>query len=322
MYSNQKPAEIGDALKALPFSLEEEVDTETEVEEPKLIPIEVSDQETELQYEHNVFKIYAYQVNKIVRMDFAAEIECIHKAQAGDIAARNKMVESNLKLVMKLANKYRGSKTHLLDLIEEGNLGLMHAIEKFDPSLGFKFSTYASYWIRQRMQLALHSSRSVRLPVHIQKKIMHLGKISAKCAQDLQHPAACTELAKASGFSEEEIADLQTFIEPFISLDSKLSDDREHTLLDLFGSHAYNPSEVAQNEELRDCIQQQVHTLKLQYREVLTLRFGLDGEQAHSLEATAQLLGVSREKVRACQNRALEIIKDRLRKQGISSYPL
>jgi RNA polymerase nonessential primary-like sigma factor len=249
------------------------------------------------------------------------------KAREGDFAARQAMIERNLRLVVSIAKNYLGRGLPMTDLIEEGNLGLMHAIDKFEPERGFRFSTYASWWIRQNIERAImHQARLVRLPVHVVRELNHVLKArrsleaaSARSAED--RPVRVEAIAEALGRPVQEVADLLRFAEQPASLDAPLERDAlDHgeSLLDsVADDHAVDPLGLTLSHEVESLLQSGLSELNDREREVLAGRYGLRDREPETLEVLAERMGLTRERIRQIQQEALLKLKRRMIRQGI-----
>lgn len=249
------------------------------------------------------------------------------RARAGDFAARQSMIEHNLRLVVSIAKGYMGRGVPIADLIEEGNLGLMHAIDKFEPERGFRFSTYATWWIRQSVDRALmYQGRAVRLPVNVVRDVQHVLKARRALENDAELVSRRPEgirvedIAALLGRPVAEISDLLAMAEAPRSLDAAL--DRggdEQTLGDsLVDEHAMDPEDYAHAQEVDVLLEEWVSTLTSREREVLERRYGLHDREPETLDVVSTHLGLTRERVRQVQNEALLKIKRNLARQGIA----
>lgn len=253
------------------------------------------------------------------------EVDLGRRVQAGDETARHKLIESNLRLVVKIARKYRVQKLGLLDLIEEGNIGLMHAVEKFDPERGFRFSTYASWWIRHEIERSImNQSRTVRLPVHIVRQVNKYKKASYELVQTLQHEPSMQEIAECTENSIGELSRLINMNRPSASMDEPIgrSENSNYTILDAVANkNAENPMAVAQQHDVCSHVHEWLEYLADKPREIIERRFGLSERglnrgEAQTLEEVAKAVGLTRERVRQIQIQALEKLNLILSKNG------
>jgi len=264
-------------------------------------------------------KLYVRQIGSGPLLTREEERELARRKDAGDDAARRRLIESNLRLVMSVARNYSRADVPLLDLIQEGNLGLMRAVEKFDYKLGYKLSTYATWWIRQAITRALvDQGRTIRLPLHVADEVRRLLRSRRQLAQKLNREPTLAELAAETKQSEERIHELLELIETPVSLETPVGDGES-----LFGdlledARAPAPLEQtadkARTEELGEALQ----TLEPRLRRVVTLRFGLDGGTPHTLDEIGADVGVTRERVRQLETRALRQL--RLAAPGLALY--
>jgi RNA polymerase nonessential primary-like sigma factor len=254
------------------------------------------------------------------------EFEAATRARAGDFAARQSMIEHNLRLVVSIAKGYMGRGVPLVDLIEEGNLGLMHAIEKFEPERGFRFSTYATWWIRQSVDRAvMYQGRSVRLPVNVVREVQQVLRARRALENDAalaaQRPEGirAEDIAALLGRDAADVADLLVMAEAPRSLDANLSTTGdEHTLGEtLVDELAQDPQDVTQAHEVDHLLQTWVATLSEREREVLEGRFGLHDRDPETLDTLSVRLGLTRERVRQVQNEALLKLRRYLARRGI-----
>jgi len=254
------------------------------------------------------------------------ELDTATRARAGDFAARQSMIEHNLRLVISIAKGYMGRGVPMADLIEEGNLGLMHAIDKFEPERGFRFSTYATWWIRQSVDRALmYQGRAVRLPVNVVREVQQVLRARRMLENDADLLARRPEGIRAEdigallGRAPHEVVDLLAMAEAPRSLDASLSTDGdEHTLGDDLVDHqTASPDDARQSHEVDHLLERWVATLSGREREVLEGRFGLHGREPETLEVLSARLGLTRERVRQMQNEALFKLKRYISRRGI-----
>jgi len=252
------------------------------------------------------------------------ERRCARLARAGDFTARQRMIQHNLRLVVNIAKHHAGRGLSLLDLIEEGNLGLIHAIGKFDPERGFRFSTYATWWIRQSIELAIMSkSRTVRLPVHVIRDLNLVLRARRYLGAQLQREATAEEVAHLIERSVEEVRRLLALNERPASLDVPVDADSLVSVGEVLADERSAPPEVwLQRWEVEHCIQRWLERLCERHRDVIQRRYGLNGFEIHTLEQLARELHVTRERVRQLQLEALASLRGILREQGVSKDAL
>ncbi|NEV61770.1 RNA polymerase sigma factor RpoS [Thiorhodococcus minor] len=265
-------------------------------------------------------RLYLNEIGESKLLTAEEEVQLARLAQAGDNAARQRMIVSNLRLVVKIARRYLNRGLPLLDLIEEGNLGLIRAVEKFDPERGFRFSTYATWWIRQTIERAImNQTRTVRLPIHVVKEINVYLKASRKLAQRLDHEPTSEDIAH---LLDKPIGDVKRMLglnERIASVDTPYSKDADKPMVDMLQDEAAaDPSDRIQDTNIRTNLDHWLGKLNDKQREVVERRFGLHGYENSTLESVAQELGVTRERVRQIQMDALRRLRDILEKEGFS----
>ncbi|MDP9135335.1 MAG: sigma-70 family RNA polymerase sigma factor [Actinomycetota bacterium] len=239
------------------------------------------------------------------------EVELSQRIERGDLAAKERMINANLRLVISIARKYQGQGLPLGDLIQEGMLGLIRAVEKFDWRKGFKFSTYGTLWIRQAIGRGLaNSSRTVRLPVHIASQARKIRDAERELAAKLERDPTPDELSDLVGMTPREIEDIRAADRTPTSLDRGVGDSEETALGDLIADDSATPDEEVQQEHGDSTVRQVVGGLPSPERDVLTLRYGLGGTEAVALRETGRRLGISAERVRQIEDRALRKLAD------------
>jgi RNA polymerase primary sigma factor len=255
-------------------------------------------------------KLYVRAIGDGPLLTPAEERELARRKDEGDEEAKKKLIESNLRLVMSITRNYTKAGVPLLDLIQEGNLGLIRAVEKFDYKLGYKLSTYATWWIRQAVTRALaDQGRTIRLPVHVADQVRRLMRARRQLAQKYNREPTETELAKESGFPEKRVRELLDLVEDPVSLETPVGDG-ESMYADLIEDvHSERPDESTSKKLRRSELADALLLLNPRMRRVLSLRFGLNGETPQTLEEVGAGLGITRERVRQLESRALRELR-------------
>jgi RNA polymerase primary sigma factor len=259
---------------------------------------------------HDPLKLYVRQIGDGRLLTAAEERELARRKDAGDEAAKRRLIESNLRLVMSITRNYTRAGVPLLDLIQEGNLGLIRAVEKFDWTLGYKLSTYATWWIKQSVQRALaEQSRTIRLPVHVADQVRKVQKARRILGQKLNRDPSVDEVAAESGFTAVRVQELLDLVQDNISLDTPIGDG-ESLMSDVISDdNASSPEEeTAQSLRSRE-LAAALSQLSPRLRRVLLLRFGLEGREPMTLERVGVELGITRERVRQLETRALRELR-------------
>jgi RNA polymerase primary sigma factor len=265
----------------------------------------------------NGIKIYLREIGQIPLLTPQEEIELAAKIKRGDKAARAKMIKANLRLVVKIAHDYANLGLPLLDLISEGNIGLMKAVERFDPKKGGKLSTYGAWWIKQSIKRALaNQAKTIRLPVHLVDKISKMKRIAMKMSEQLGREPTDQELADELDMPRAKVAQLREISVRPASLDAPIGDDDSTEFSEIVGDeNAANPFEMLRDKNMRDDVRDLLKELDPREAEILTARFGLDGNKERTLEEVGKKFKVTRERVRQIQNIALRKMRRMMEKQ-------
>lgn len=265
-------------------------------------------------------QIYLGEIGFSPLLSAEEEVYFSRLALKGDQAARKRMIESNLRLVVKIARRYINRGLALLDLIEEGNLGLIRAVEKFDPERGFRFSTYATWWIRQTIERAImNQTRTIRLPIHVVKELNIYLRAARELSQKLDHEPTPEEIASALDRPVEEVRKMLKLNEKITSVDTPVAGSSEKQLLDVIADEKeLGPETELQDEDIRQHLVVWLNELNPKQREVLARRFGLLGYEPSTLEDVGHEIGLTRERVRQIQVEALRRLREIVTHQGLN----
>jgi len=253
-------------------------------------------------------RLYLREIGKIPLLTADEELALAQKVVAGDKRAKDKMAEANMRLVVSIAKRYVGRGLDLLDLIQEGNTGLLRAVEKFDPDKGFKFSTYATWWIRQAITRAIaDQARTIRIPVHMVETINKLLRTQRRLTQELNREPTNEEIAQAMEIEVEKVEHIMKIKQDISSLDASIRDDEEESVLADFieDEDTISPEESATGQLLKEQVKNMLGALTEREQKILKLRFGLEDGKSHTLEEVGQEFSVTRERIRQIEAKAL-----------------
>lgn len=290
-----------------------------DIEEPDFLPddetIEDGVEEKipllELDRYDDAIKIYLRDIQRTPLLCAASEKELARKIEKGDDAARKKMIESNLRLVVKIAKRYINRGLPFLDLIEEGNLGLIKSVERFNLAKECRFSTYATWWIRQSIERALiNQSRTIRLPVHVSDDIGRMIRVSRKLSHELSREPTNQEIADTMKATIQHVRRLMTLLRHTYSIEAPIGDGNDFSLIDTIeDSSMTSPTELLENINIYELISSHFNKLTENEQKILTLRFGLDDNEPQTLDIIGQQFGVTRERIRQIEAKSLEKLR-------------
>lgn len=253
-------------------------------------------------------RLYLREIGKIPLLNSEEELSLAQKVVAGDLDAKSKMAEANMRLVVSIAKRYVGRGLDLLDLIQEGNTGLLRAVEKFDPDKGFKFSTYATWWIRQAITRAIaDQARTIRIPVHMVETINKLLRTQRRLTQELNREPTNEEIAKEMEIDVDKVEHIMKIKQDISSLDASIRDDEEDSVLSDFieDEDTVSPEESATGQLLKEQVKDMLSALTEREQKIIKLRFGLEDGKSHTLEEVGQEFSVTRERIRQIEAKAL-----------------
>lgn len=270
-------------------------------------------------------RMYLREIGKIPLLTQEEELELAQKAMKGDKRAKDKLAEANMRLVVSIAKRYGGRGLDFLDLIQEGNTGLLRAVEKFDPDKGFKFSTYATWWIRQAITRAIaDQARTIRIPVHMVETINKVLRTTRRLTQDLNREPTNEEIAQAMGMEVEKIEYVMRIKQDIASLDASVGrdgDDEESVLGDFVeDSERDSPEDATANQILKEQIAEILTTLSEREQKIIRLRFGIGGGRPHTLEEVGNEFSVTRERIRQIEAKALSKLRKHKQTRKLQGY--
>jgi len=268
-------------------------------------------------------RLYLREIGKIPLLKADEELALAQRVVAGDKKAKEEMAEANLRLVVSIAKRYVGRGLDLLDLMQEGNTGLLRAVEKFDPDKGFKFSTYATWWIRQAITRAIaDQARTIRIPVHMVETINKLLRTQRRLTQDLNREPTNAEIAKEMEIEVEKVEHIMKIKQDISSLDASVRDDEEDSVLADFieDEDTISPEESATNQLLKEHVKDMLGSLTEREQKILKLRFGLEDGKSHTLEEVGQEFSVTRERIRQIEAKALAKLRKHKNSKRLHDY--
>lgn len=267
-------------------------------------------------------RMYLKEIGRVPLLAAEEEIELAKRIEQGDEEAKRRLAEANLRLVVSIAKRYVGRGMLFLDLIQEGNMGLIKAVEKFDHQKGFKFSTYATWWIRQAITRAIaDQARTIRIPVHMVETINKLIRVSRQLLQELGREPTPEEIAKEMDLSPEKVREIMKIAQEPVSLETPIGEEDDSHLGDFIeDSEALAPADAAAYELLKEQLEEVLETLTEREENVLRLRFGLDDGRARTLEEVGKVFGVTRERIRQIEAKALRKLKHPSRSRKMRSF--
>ncbi len=267
-------------------------------------------------------KMYLKDIGQVPLLQSDEEKELAQRMSEGDVAAKNRLSEANLRLVVSIAKRYVGRGMQFLDLIQEGNLGLMKAVEKFDYTKGFKFSTYATWWIKQSITRAIaDQARTIRIPVHMVETINKTGRVSRQLLQTLGREPTTAEIAEKMGITEEKVIEIQKIAQDPVSLEKPIGEEDDSHLGDFIEDNtSASPAEKAETRMLKEHLLEVLSTLTPRENEVIRKRYGLDDSRPKTLEEVGREFNVTRERIRQIEAKALRKLRHPNRTKKLKDY--
>ena len=314
----------GDAMLDLDLDLDDDLDAEDENgekiegEEINLNPVDL----LEGVGTEEPVRMYLKEIGTVPLLTAEEEMELARRKQAGDEKAKKKLIEANLRLVVSIAKRYTGRGMSFLDLVQEGNLGLIKGVEKFDPEKGFKLSTYATWWIRQSVTRALaDQARTIRVPVHMVETINKMSKMQRKLTLELGYEPSVAELAKALDMTEEKVMEIMQIAREPASLETPIGEEDDSNLGDFVAdNNVLTPEDNVESVMLREHIEALLGDLKERERQVIVLRFGLEDGHPRTLEEVGREFKVTRERIRQIEAKALRKLRNPVRSKRIRDF--
>jgi RNA polymerase primary sigma factor len=307
---------LTDVDEPAPEDLEDEVDTDEDLLSQEQYFDDASDDSV---------RLYLREIGKIPLLTAEEELALAHRVVAGEKRAKDKMAEANMRLVVSIAKRYSGRGLDFLDLIQEGNTGLLRAVEKFDPDKGFKFSTYATWWIRQAITRAIaDQARTIRIPVHMVETINKLLRTQRRMTQELNREPTIEELAKELEMEPDKVEYVMKIKQDITSLDAGVGrdgDDEDSVLRDFIeDEESATPEESAASQLLKEQVQAILSTLSDREQKIIKMRFGLDNGKSHTLEEVGQEFAVTRERIRQIEAKALAKLRKHKDSKKLHEY--
>lgn len=314
----------GDSMLDLDLDLDDDLDAEDENgekiegEEINLNPVDL----LEGVGTEDPVRMYLKEIGTVPLLTAEEEMELARRKQAGDEKAKKKLIEANLRLVVSIAKRYTGRGMSFLDLVQEGNLGLIKGVEKFDPEKGFKLSTYATWWIRQSVTRALaDQARTIRVPVHMVETINKMSKMQRKLTLELGYEPSVAELAKALDMTEEKVMEIMQIAREPASLETPIGEEDDSNLGDFVAdNNVLTPEDNVESVMLREHIEALLGDLKERERQVIVLRFGLEDGHPRTLEEVGREFKVTRERIRQIEAKALRKLRNPVRSKRIRDF--
>jgi len=310
--------DLGDDADLLDVGIDDDVDLSSLEEEDLVDPVDLA-------AEYNLddpVRMYLKEIGQIKLLSAEEEVELAKRVSEGDQTAKNKLTEANLRLVVSIAKKYSGRGLHILDLIQEGNTGLIRAVDKFDWTKGNKFSTYATWWIRQAITRAIaDQARTIRVPVHMVEVINKATRCNRKLVQELGREPTVEEIAKELNLPVEKIIEANRTAADTLSLDTPVGDE-EDTSIGSFveDERTPGPADATSNALLAEALKEILDTLTDREADVLRMRFGMYDGRTHTLEEVGQIFGVTRERIRQIENKAIRKLRHPSRAKKIKDF--